>query len=100
MNKVLTARFHGGGERWIFTEKKCSIFQHLYEPPKNKLNCDFFEYYRSCCWSQESDTHHSLGQVKTPPRRLCVRWGPSSPPQKKGTVRSNFHPMSIVAMVI
>jgi len=26
----------------------------------------------------------------------CVRWGPSSPPQKMGTV-PNFRPMSIVA---
>jgi len=31
------------------------------------------------------------------PRRLCVRWGPSSPPQKGGgALLPNFWPMSIV----
>ena len=31
------------------------------------------------------------------PRRHCVRWGPSSPLRKKGTVPPNFWSMSIVA---
>ena len=31
------------------------------------------------------------------PRRNCVRWGPSSPPSKKGDGALNFQHMSIVA---
>jgi len=34
---------------------------------------------------------------RTPPRRYCVRWGPSCPPPKKGrSFLPNFRPMSIV----
>jgi len=31
-----------------------------------------------------------------PPRRHCVKWGRSPPPQGGGTVAPNFRPMSIV----
>jgi len=43
-------------------------------------------------WMDEDDTWYG---GRPWPRRHCVRWGPSPPPQKKGG--GNFRPVSVVA---
>jgi len=45
-------------------------------------------------WMDEAGTWHG-GRLQ--PRRLCVRWGPRSPPQKVDGAPPNFRPMFIAA---
>jgi len=46
-------------------------------------------------WMDQDDTWYGR---RPRPRRHCVRWGPSSPPQKGDTTAlPNFRPISIVA---
>ena len=45
------------------------------------------------CWMHQDATWYG---VRPQPRRLCVRWGPSSSPQEGGGA-PNFRPMFIVA---
>jgi len=46
-------------------------------------------------WMNEAGTWH---EGRPQPRRLCVRWGPSPlPPKKGGAPLPNFQPISIVA---
>jgi len=47
------------------------------------------------CWIDQDATWYGRRTRPREPRRLCVRWGPSSPSQKG--VLSNFWPMSIMA---
>ena len=46
-------------------------------------------------WMDEAGTWHG---GRPQPRRLCIRWGPSPPPAKRGGAPfPNFRPISIVA---
>jgi len=45
-------------------------------------------------WIDQDGTWH---RCRPQPRRLCVRWGPSPPPQRGRSLLPNFRPISIVA---
>jgi len=63
-------------------------------PSKGCGSCPQFSAY-TCCGQMAARIKMPLGMELGWPRRLCVRWGPRSPPQKWGEPLSNFWLMFI-----